>query len=418
MTVIANPFKSFWMGGFECSDQLNTHGNRVDFLKTTAHLDFIREDYKLLDTFAIKTVREGIRWSQVETRPYHYDFSTVHKMMIAGRETGVQQIWDICHFGYPDDLSPLHPHFTHRFVSLCKAFAAFYLSVSPEEVLIVTPINEVGFISWLGGDAASTVPYARNNGWEVKYALMRAYIAGVAALREFDPRIRILTTEPLINVVPELNATAEQIQRASEDHFIQYQVLDMLCGKICPELGGKPEYLDLLGFNYYYNNQWVAGSHQYLGWNDVVQDTRWKTLSDLLREAHLRYDVPVVLTETSHPLEDRPIWIEHVARETCLLLDQNIPFWGVCYYPIIDRPDWDDLDYWHHSGIWDTSPLSVISNRILHEPSAEALHAAQLKVSKAAAHAKNQYAYQRKGTLLLKTYIGNAWTFLTDKING
>ena len=27
-----NPFASFWMGGYECTDKLNAFGNRVDFL--------------------------------------------------------------------------------------------------------------------------------------------------------------------------------------------------------------------------------------------------------------------------------------------------------------------------------------------------------------------------------------------------
>ena len=32
------PFRSFWMGGFECSDQLNHFGNRVDLLSETGHI--------------------------------------------------------------------------------------------------------------------------------------------------------------------------------------------------------------------------------------------------------------------------------------------------------------------------------------------------------------------------------------------
>jgi hypothetical protein len=26
---------------------------------------------------------------------------------------------------------------------------------------------------------------------------------------------------------------------------------------------------------------------------------------------------------------------------------------GICIYPIIDRPDWEDPDHWHNSGLWD-----------------------------------------------------------------
>lgn len=394
MAEIKNPFKSFWMGGYECTDQLNNRGDRVDFLKITSHLDNIREDYRNLQSFNIHTVREGIRWSQVEKRPYEYDFSTVRIMLEAGKECGMQQIWDICHFGYPDDLSPLHPHFTRRFVSLCKAFAKFYFSVNPQETLIVTPINEVSFISWLGGDVAGTVPFCRHNGWSVKYALMRAYIAGVQAFREINPAVRILTTEPLVNMVPPINATGDQISQAAKQHEMQYQSVDMLCGKICPELGGKPEYLDILGFNFYYNNQWIAGTFDFLGWNDRVPDPRWRPLSHLLKEAYLRYDRPIALTETSHPREDRPMWIKQIAKESSKLIEDNVPFWGVCIYPIIDRPDWDNLTDWHHAGLWDTDSSNLSKNRILHEPSAIALRAAQEKTDQAMSGVANQTRYE------------------------
>jgi len=60
-----NPFRSFWMAGYECTDQLNYYGNRVDLLKETAHLELIDQDYQNLAQFNIKTVREGIQWSHV-----------------------------------------------------------------------------------------------------------------------------------------------------------------------------------------------------------------------------------------------------------------------------------------------------------------------------------------------------------------
>ncbi|RRA97354.1 amine oxidase, partial [Larkinella rosea] len=35
----SNPFRSYWMAGYECTDKLNAWGNRVDFLQITGHLD-------------------------------------------------------------------------------------------------------------------------------------------------------------------------------------------------------------------------------------------------------------------------------------------------------------------------------------------------------------------------------------------
>jgi hypothetical protein len=376
--LFKNPFRSFWMGGFECTDQLNNAGDRVDLLLATRHLEFLEEDYLRLKAFGILTVREGIRWSQVEKLPYQYDFSNVAVMLDVAKRHGIQQIWDICHFGFPDDLSPLHPQFTERFVSLCRAFALFHRQKYPQLMLIVTPVNEVSFLSWLGGEVAGTVPYLRDNGWKVKYHLMKAYIAGIKAFKLIDFNIRILTTEPLVNIVPPLKATLEEIEQARTAHQEQYQSLDILIGSICPELGGSPDLVDMLGFNFYYNNQWLAGFESFLPWLNREADPRWRPLHSLLEEAYLRYGKPVVLTETSHPGEDRPKWVRFIAEQCQTLLEKKVPFYGICLYPVIDRPDWDNLDYWHHSGLWDREADADESTaRVLNAPYADALRSAQ-----------------------------------------
>ena len=377
-----NPFESFWMAGYECTDHVNAFGLRVDLINLTGHLQLIDTDYKNLSPFNIRTVREGIRWSKVETIPYEYDWSAVGDMIQTGKDNNIQQVWDLCHFGYPDNLSPFDPEFTNRFVALCKAFVQFYRSIDAVSTLIITPINEVSFLSWLGGDAKGTVPFCNNRGWDVKYNLMKAYIKGIDALKVADPLIRILTTEPLINIVPCLNANTEEIENASAMHEAQFQVTEILCGRLCPELGGKPGYLDILGYNFYYNNQWTAASHEFLDWKIGEFNPKFIPLHQLLIEAYKKYGRPFVLTETSHPKEDRSLWIKMIQRESQKLLETSLPFWGICWYPMVNRPDWDYPKNWHYAGIWDDVYEKDSSVRILHEPSATALLEAQRNLNK------------------------------------
>lgn len=367
------------MAGYECSDKLNVNRQRVDLATLTDHLNQIDADYKLLNNFKISTVREGIRWSFVEFTPYQYNWSVVEKMIRCGITNKIQQVWDICHFGFPDGLSPLDDDFTPRLVSICIAFVKLYRSISVNTELIITPINEVSFLSWLGGEAGCTVPYQNNNGWEVKYHLMKAFIASVSAMRAIDPSVRILTTEPLVDMVPELPVSIEGVQEAYFQNELQYQTLEMLCGNICPELGGKPEYLDILGFNFYYNNRWVINNNGFLPWVNEDDDPRWRPLSEILTEAYNRYNRPFVITETSHPGEHRPDWMSSIAEECDIVLKSGLPLWGVCLYPIIDRPDWDDLTCWHHSGLWDHG-LVNLNDRVLYEPYANALRSAMNNV--------------------------------------
>ncbi len=370
------------MAGYECADHLNAFGIRVDLINTTGHLHLMDTDYKNLAPFKISTVREGVRWSKVETKPYQYDWSVVGNMIQSGQANNIQQVWDLCHFGYPDDLTPLHPQFTNRFVALCTAFVQFYRSIDPKSTLIVTPINEVSFLSWLGGDVKGTSPYCTNQGWEVKYNLMKAYIKGIDALKAADPSVRILTTEPLINIVPSYAATSEEIEHAAALHEAQFQVTEILSGRMCPELGGSADYLDILGYNFYYNNQWTSAPHEFLDWKIGEANPKFIPLHQLLISAFKKYNRPFALTETSHPKEDRPLWIKMIEAESQKLLQAELPFWGICWYPMVNRPDWDYLHDWHYAGIWDDVYHTDSPVRALHVPSAEALLWAQSILNK------------------------------------
>jgi len=153
---------------------------------------------------------------------------------------------------------------------------------------------------------------------------------------------------------------------------------------MCPELGGHESLLDIVGFNYYYDNQWQLHPHRHLGWNDPEMDPRWVPLSELLAQAHKRYKRPFVVTETSHPGEDRPLWWQMIGRECAQTLRKGLPLLGACIYPMVDRPDWDHLDQWHRSGLWDAELRpDGPPRRLLHEPSAVALREAQAMVQQA-----------------------------------
>ena len=135
----------------------------------------------------------------------------------------------------------------------------------------------------------------------------------------------------------------------------------MLLGKICPELGGDETMVDIIGYNFYYSNRYSPDAGDVVGWADDEFDHRFRPLHKILLEGFARYNKPILLAETSHLGEDKNAWWEMILEETFLLKD-IIPFYGICWYPILDRPDWDDLDYLHESGI------NGISTSVLADP--------------------------------------------------
>jgi len=352
-------FKSYFMGGFECADHINRSGVRINLMQETGHHLRLTEDYELLSSLGIKTVREGVCWSVAEKSPSVFDFSSVTARIDAAAEMNMQIIWDLCHFGYPMDLIPTHPLFATRFMDFCREFTLFHNNYTNEKLYVV-PINEISFLSWHSGDMRGTVPFAINSGFDIKYHLCKAAIAGLEIIRQIDPEAVLILVEPLVKVHRGFEEISEE--RLRELNELQYQAMDIISGTMCPELGGSTDLFDMVGFNYYYNNQWDH-LHQTLPWPSL--DNRLTPLSTLLNEGYHRYSKPVILSETGHFGENRAQWIEEISRECKIAMAQGVDLSGMCIYPVIDRPDWDNLEYYSNCGLWD---LDHEKNRIPHEP--------------------------------------------------
>ena len=95
----AQPFRSFFLGGFECSTHRRRDGRRLDLLAATKHSRLVVEDYQALARHRISSVRDGLRWHLIETAPGRYDWSSLMPMLHAARGCGTQVIWDLCHYG-------------------------------------------------------------------------------------------------------------------------------------------------------------------------------------------------------------------------------------------------------------------------------------------------------------------------------
>jgi beta-glucosidase/6-phospho-beta-glucosidase/beta-galactosidase len=150
-------FPTFFISGFECSTFLWKDKNRRNLVAENQHDKYVSEDYKLLHQLGIAVSREGIPWPLVDKKG-EYDFSCIDPMIVAMKENKILPIWDLCHYGYPDDLDPFSEEFTERFANYCKAAAEYVIPklVGP---YFFTPINEITFFSFCGGEWGWVAPY-------------------------------------------------------------------------------------------------------------------------------------------------------------------------------------------------------------------------------------------------------------------
>lgn len=274
-------FHSFWLGGLKAAQHVNGRGARVDMIAATRHDRQAAQDYARLRSVGIRAVREGVRWHLVD-RGDGYDFSSLAAIAHAARAGGMQVVWTLCHYGWPDGLDIFSRAFIDRFSQYCEA-AARFLAGCGEGVPFNSPINEISFFAC--GKAGWFHPYARGRGDELKRQLVRAAIAGAEAIWAVDPRARIVHVDPIIHVVAPHNRL-ELSARAAAATERQFEAWDMLVGWSHPELGGHPRYLDIVGANFYYDGQWEQEGER-LRWEDAPRDDRWAPLSQLLAAVHI-----------------------------------------------------------------------------------------------------------------------------------
>ncbi len=367
-------FRSFWHGGFEAACHINLAGVRRDMVRSTQHDRHVESDYRLLRDQHIQTVRESIRWHLVD-RQGQLDFSTVAPFVQAARAQDIQVIWTLCHYGWPDDVDLLSPEFVDRFRTYAGAVAR-YLQAEQDGPALYAPINEISFFAWAAGAVGIFYPYMKDQGRLVKQQLIRATLAACDAIWEVDPQARMVHIDPIMHVTSPRDRP-DLAQEAAEETAYQFEAWDMLGGYTHQELGGHPRYLDIIGVNFYFSNQWERNGGRLI-WEENPRDERWVPLHELLGNVWNRYRRPLYIAETSHIGIGRGTWLAEITDEVLLAREAGTPVDAVCLYPVIDRHDWDNVDHWHNSGLWDFRHLpDGTHQRVLVEEYAEQLRRSQ-----------------------------------------
>jgi hypothetical protein len=338
-------FDGFFLGGFECSCHLLEDGRRLDLTAATRHDELADQDYARARTAGLAACRDGVSWVRTEPAPGQHDFRSVLPLVRAAHSHGVQVIWDLMHFGWPDDVDVFAPGFPARLARHARAFATWVAGETDRPVMI-TPVNEISFLSWAGGDVRCMNPFAAARGVEMKVQLVRATIECIEAVRDVIPGARFLQPEPTINIVRD-EAQPLTWRRVESDNLLQYQAWDMLTGAIWPALGGHPRYLDLVGVNFYPNNQFMPD-----GTTIQRGDPRYRPFSDLLQEIWSRYGRPMIVSETGSEGADRAPWLGYVCDEVAAALERGCELHGITLYPVVNHPGWLD-DRRCENGLWD-----------------------------------------------------------------
>jgi len=364
-------FPSFVMGGYECAYARPKDKDRMDLLAATLHDQWCAEDYDLILPVGIKAVREGLSWFQVDKGGGNYNFQRYEQMMRVAREKGIKQIWNLNHFDMPEDLDIFGDEFVPRFRNYAVACAKLILRYQ-EGTIFIAPINEMSFYTYMAGSYGSWHPFVVQRGLSFKKRLVEATIAAIEAIKAIDDDVRFIIIDPVMRRTAKDRSNPALVEMETAFKEGRFHTFDLVAGRSHPELGGKPEYLDIIGVNFYPSSQeWIVeedpgdtASFETIDW----QSGDWQPLDDLLNEVQERYHRPMVLSEIGAWGDLREGWWKMVLNQVEHALERGIDMRGICAYPLIDRPDWTD-GHLTNSGIWDFREGDPGLIRVPHEAS-------------------------------------------------
>ena len=201
----------------------------------------------MLRGLGIAVAREGIPWPLVE-RDGQYDFSALDPFIAAMNRHQILPIWDLCHYGYPDDADPFDAGFHRALRRLLPGGSGIRGAPGARTALLhadqrdhVLRLHGRGM--GLGGALTAT---RTRIGTRCASPCVRPTSRRVKAIREVDPEARMVHIDPLIQVVRRGTGRTwprRPSKRRYEDTFLAW---DVIAGKRHPELGGSPEILDIV----------------------------------------------------------------------------------------------------------------------------------------------------------------------------
>jgi beta-glucosidase/6-phospho-beta-glucosidase/beta-galactosidase len=331
----------------------------LDEYELTGHTEQWRDDLAAVRDLGATALRYGVNWPLVHPAPGVFDWTVLdERLEYAASELGLTVIADLVHYGTPVwlDGSFADPAYPDAVAEFASAFAHRYRGLVDH----LTPLNEpVTTASFCGLRGVWPPALSGWVGWTtVTLGIVDGIRRTIAAARAANPDVVIVHVEAsalYTTAAPDLEEHAGLLRA------IAALPTELLLGLVD---GGHPMYvwllqhgadgatlaslqsevptIDLLGVNYYPDltpRTLVRGA----GTVEQIATNRWtEGLRDRLHHFAERFDVPILVTETSIEGTEtvRADWLVESAQAVLALRDEGLDIRGYTWWPLFDFVDW------------------------------------------------------------------------------
>jgi beta-glucosidase len=353
----------------------------LDEYELTQHYMLWKRDFDLVAETGVKFLRWGIPWYRVQPAPNRWDWEwTDNALDYLVNVKGITPILDLMHYGTPFWLenSFINASYPERVAEYAHEVIARYKSL----VRYYTPLNEPMVNADMCGNKAEWPPYLAGDDGYVKLTL--ALAKGIAlttqAIKAEQPTAITIQVEALWHTFTKDSLLEERVVHNNARQYLcfdlttghvndNYALVDYLCshGMTNADMewfSSNAVTFDVLGTNFY---PWSYGELR-RGSDDALQyvtsDTSGDKIGVVIREAYKRYDMPIMVTETSanKTINHRARWMDETIDTVRHLRMEGIPVIGYTWFPLFTMIEWDYRkgrrplkDYLIHLGLYDAS---------------------------------------------------------------
>jgi beta-glucosidase len=351
-----------WAGGIEDTfvPQARRGHRALDEYELMGHYEHWREDLALARELGLQALRWGVPWYKVEPEAGKFDWSWTDEVIpYLVEDLKVTPIIDLMHYGTPfwlkkEFANKDYPKFVARYAA---EFARRYQGL----IKWYTPLNEPIINALMCGMRGLWAPYLKGERGYIRIMmqLAKGIVRTVNAIKEIDPDSIMVYVEAtgLTRTVRE-----DLSVLANEETHRGYLCYDLISGRIDPNHllfpwlvrnGASPDDLaelqrnsiplDVLGMNFY--PQWSTrqiylDKRGRIAFRDI--EPEGNGFVDLIRHFYERYQVPIMITETSAvgSNEIREQWLESSLGMIKNLRADGVPVIGYTWFPLFTMIDW------------------------------------------------------------------------------
>jgi beta-glucosidase/6-phospho-beta-glucosidase/beta-galactosidase len=361
MTLDTSPSAFTWATGIE--DTFIAHvrpGLRLlDEYALTQHYRFWRSDIDRAAAAGVSAIRWGIPWYRVQPAPNLWDWGWTDQVIdyiVNGR--GLRLILDLVHYGTPLwlDNSFINARYPEWVAEYTAAAARRYKSL----VQVYTPVNEPALNARWSGRRGEWPPYLRGDDGFVKVLLgiARGLVLATQALRAEQPEAQTVQVEAVGEFFSRDPALEARVARFNAEQYLSFDLCTGRVDDAHPLHGWLREHgaaehdlawfrqnavqFDVFGANYY---PWSAGALAAARDNTLYRRpgrTPGASLGQSVEDAHQRYGLPVMVTETSAagPVERRARWMDETLEACRAARARGVPVIGYTWFPLFTLFDW------------------------------------------------------------------------------